>query len=250
MSTAIHFTGQTANAPCDRPEAQRRLQRPRRSLSVEAMPELIRPTERLAVSFTEAVHEFMTEGRGGPDDRTLLGSLAHQAGPPTEPHAWTAKYLAIERRHETDPPGDFVPSTTYWWTDGDTYLGRINIRHCLNEHLREIGGHIGYDIRPTARRRGHATAMLAATLPRAAALGIEKALITCDLDNIASRKVIEANGGVLEDQRGAKLRYWAPTATEHHTLTQAGGPARWDTNASTTTARSTPDTPRAADSCQ
>ncbi len=54
--------------------------------------------------------------------------------------------------------------------------------------------------------------MLAAVLPRAAALGIEKALVTCDYDNTASRKVIEANDGVLEDGRGDKLRYWVPTA--------------------------------------
>ena len=96
--------------------------------------------------------------------------------------------------------------------DPDTYLGRINLRHHLNEGLSEIGGHIGYDVRPTARRRGHATAMLAAALPRAAELGIDQALVTCDAENTASRKVIEANGGVLEDERGGTLRYRVPTA--------------------------------------
>jgi predicted acetyltransferase len=53
--------------------------------------------------------------------------------------------------------------------------------------------------------------MLRAALPVCRTLGIESALITCDTDNIGSRKVIEANGGVLEDERGAKLRYWVPT---------------------------------------
>ena len=53
--------------------------------------------------------------------------------------------------------------------------------------------------------------MLAAALPVAAALSIDPALVTCDDTNVASRKVIEANGGVLEDQRGVKLRYWIPT---------------------------------------
>jgi predicted acetyltransferase len=176
------------------------------------VPELILPTDRLGASFAEAVREFIAEGRGGPDDHSLLGDLIQQLGPPDEPEPWIAGVLAIERRLTDDPPASFVPSTTYWWTDDSVYLGRINLRHRLNEHLLEIGGHIGYDIRPSARRRGHATAMLAAVLPRAAALGIEKALVTCDGDNIASRKVIEANGGVLEDRRGEKLRYWVPTA--------------------------------------
>lgn len=176
------------------------------------MSELILPTARLGLSFAAGIREFLTEGRGGPDDRSLLGDLLRDAGQPDDTPAWIERVLAFERRLITDPPADFVPSTTYWWTDGDQYLGRVNLRHHLNEHLSEIGGHIGYDVRPTARRQGHATAMLAAVLPRAAAIGIEKALVTCDADNIASRKVIEANGGVLEDERDGKLRYRVPTA--------------------------------------
>lgn len=58
---------------------------------------------------------------------------------------------------------------------------------------------------------GHATAMLRASLPVARALGISSALLTCDVDNEGSRRVIERNGGVLEDRRGAKLRFWVPT---------------------------------------
>ena len=54
--------------------------------------------------------------------------------------------------------------------------------------------------------------MLARALPVAAALGINPALITCDEDNIASRKVIEANGGQLDDQRATELRFWVPTS--------------------------------------
>lgn len=174
------------------------------------MARLIDPTERLTDSFAEAVGEFVAEGRGGPDDRSLLGEMIRDN--PGDPRDWIASYLALERRWRTVAPEDFVTMTMLWWTEGDTYLGRISIRHHLNEHLREIGGHIGYDIRPSARRQGHATAMLAAALPRAAELGIEKALITCDADNTGSRKVIERNGGVFEDRRGAKLRYWVPTA--------------------------------------
>lgn len=188
-----------------------RLPRANPPLTVETVPELITPTERLAESFAEAIREFTAEGRGGLADRTLLGELIHEVGPGDDLGPWIGRVLAFESRLTNDPPPSFVPSTTFWWTDGDTYLGRINLRHRLNEHLLEVGGHIGYDIRPSARRQGHATAMLAAALPRAAALGIEKALITCDADNVASRKVIERNGGVLEDRRGLKLRFWTPT---------------------------------------
>jgi predicted acetyltransferase len=76
-----------------------------------------------------------------------------------------------------------------------------------------VGGHIGYAVRPTARRRGHATAALALMLPVAAERGIDPVLVTCDTDNVGSRRVIEANGGVLEDVRGQKMRYWIRTST-------------------------------------
>src|SRR5215218_9788831 len=125
--------------------------------------------------------------------------------------AWVAELIADTREGSPRPEG-FVPSTHLWWTERQTYLGRLQIRHRLTSFLRESGGHIGYYVVPTARRRGHATKMLSAALPVAAALGIECALLTCDVDNSASRKTIEANGGLFQDQRGEKLRYWLPTA--------------------------------------
>jgi predicted acetyltransferase len=106
-----------------------------------------------------------------------------------------------------------VPCTTLWWVDGQDYLGRIAIRHELNDFLLDVGGHIGYDVRPTRRREGHATAMLQHALPWALGLGIDPALVTCDDDNVGSVRVIEAAGGVLEDVRGVKRRYWVPTAS-------------------------------------
>jgi predicted acetyltransferase len=121
-------------------------------------------------------------------------------------------WLCAQAQEDSPRPAGFVPSTTLWWVSDNEYLGRIAIRHRLTPRLRDYGGHIGYDIRPSARRHGHATAMLAAALPAAHALGIDPALITCDEDNIASRKIIETNGGTLEDQRGVKLRFWLPTS--------------------------------------
>ena len=83
----------------------------------------------------------------------------------------------------------------------------------LTEWLAEFGGHIGYEVRPSARRQGHATTMLRQVLPHVHDLGIDPALLTCDDTNVASRKVIEAAGGTFEDQRGIKLRFWVPTTS-------------------------------------
>jgi predicted acetyltransferase len=178
------------------------------------MAELIAPTARLAETFRDALDEYTAEGRGGPDDYSLTGGVIRYYREHPDPfEAAFAAYLERSNAMSEAPlPAGFVPQTTYWWVEDDTFLGRISVRHRLNDHLREVGGHIGYDMRPTARRRGHATAMLAAALPRAADLGIDKALITCDTGNIGSKRVIERNGGVFEDERHGKLRYWVPTA--------------------------------------
>jgi len=159
--------------------------------------------------------EFQAEGGGGPDDHSLNGQLIRTWADRWADQAAFVSFveaLRADALEDSPRPSGHVPSTTLWWTDGAEYLGRLSIRHRLTERLLEIGGHIGYEVRPTARRRGHATAMLAAALPTARSLGIDPALITCDTDNIGSRKVIEANGGVLEDERNGKLRFWTPTS--------------------------------------
>jgi predicted acetyltransferase len=179
------------------------------------MPELILPDPRVHASFLTAAKEFQAEGRGGADDNSMLGReigrFAAVWDDPLEFAAYTEWLRADALEGSARPPG-FVPGTTLWWADGDEYLGRLTIRHRLSPSLLRVGGHIGYDIRPSARRRGHATAMLAAALPVAHGLAIDPVLITCDVDNTGSRKVIEANGGVLEDERDGKLRFWAPTS--------------------------------------
>lgn len=173
--------------------------------------QLIPPSVSVQRSFLAAMAEFQAEGRGGPDDHSMIGSEIREASSYWSTPEGFARYtsnLRAEALEETPRPAHFVPSTTLWWAEEDEYLGRIAIRHRLNANLLEVGGHIGYDVRPTARNRGHATAMLAAALPIARSLGIEKALVTCDDTNVASRLVIERNGGVFEDERQGKLRYW------------------------------------------
>jgi predicted acetyltransferase len=179
------------------------------------MPQLTLPTTAVHSSFLSAMVEFRDEGRGVGDDRTMLGrDISEYAGGWRDPAAFR-DYVGLVRdqaRDEAPRPAWLVPSTTLWWVEGDEYLGRLAIRHRLTPHLLEYGGHIGYDIRPSARRRGHATTMLGASLPWARELGIDPVLVTCDNDNVGSRKVIEGNGGVLEDRRGVKLRFWVPAS--------------------------------------
>ncbi len=178
------------------------------------MPQLIAPSVRLRRSFAAAMDELRAEGRGSADDRTVIGRyLRDQAPALATDEAFGAFVAAIRaNRYEDAPrPEGFVPDTELWWVEGEEFLGRVGVRHRLTPMLLEIGGHIGYDVRPSARRRGHATEMLRHALAVARELGIDPALVTCDVDNIGSRAVIERNGGVLEDQRAGKLRYWVPT---------------------------------------
>ncbi len=93
-------------------------------------------------------------------------------------------------------------------------VGRLSLRHCLNSFLESTGGHIGYAVIPSCRRKGYATEMLRQSLPIAASLGIKQVLITCDTDNIGSKNIIEDCGGVFENIANdlnlevQKRRYW------------------------------------------
>lgn len=120
-------------------------------------------------------------------------------------------YTAALADGRTPRPAGWVTGTYLWMVDDGSVVGRISLRHSLTPWLLEVGGHIGYAVRPSARRRGHATSALRLMRAVARDLGIDPALVTCDDDNLGSRKVIEANGGVLEDVRNHKLRYWVPT---------------------------------------
>ena len=128
--------------------------------------------------------------------------------------------LASASRGE-DLPAGFVPHSTFWLVrDGETVVAVSNLRHTLNDRLRIEGGHIGYGVRPSERRKGYATELLRRTLVRAAERGISRALVTCDRENIGSVRAIERNGGVLDGQsyvldRDAMVeRYWIDLAAD------------------------------------
>jgi predicted acetyltransferase len=178
---------------------------------------LIDPTTGVHRSFVAAMEEFAAEGRGHPADGTALGAEIRQHGRQWSDVVVFARYvqwLLDLRTEEAARVVGWVPCTTLWWVEGEEFYGRIALRHRLTPQLTAAGGHIGYDVRPTARGRGHATAMLGAVLPLAAAMGIEQALLTCDEDNLPSRKVILAYGGVPVDMLvPGTQRFWVPTAT-------------------------------------
>ena len=113
-----------------------------------------------------------------------------------------------------DLPEGHVPASTWFWESRGALHAVINVRHRLTPRLERVGGHIGFSVAPSCRRRGVATRMLGGVLEHCRALGISRALLTCDASNQGSWKAIEANGGVLEredvcsdDQRLSRW-YW------------------------------------------
>ncbi len=107
-----------------------------------------------------------------------------------------------------------VPASTYLAIrqDDQRLIGMIDIRHVLNDYLLQFGGHIGYCVRQSERKKGYAKTMLALALEKCRDRNMERVLITCDKENIPSAKTVICNGGVLEnevlDGEGITQRYW------------------------------------------
>lgn len=170
--------------------------------------QLVRPTIDLFDSWAAAVAEF---GEGHIDGSGLTA--------PVTPDRATLDALIAEAQRLADtsiaPPADRVHNDLYWVVDGAEVVGFLSFRHALNEWLAEAGGHIGYSVRASRRRQGIASAALRLGLDRAREIGLDRVLITCDVDNEGSYRTIEGAGGVLQDvsdqsQRGMGLlrRYW------------------------------------------
>ena len=113
------------------------------------------------------------------------------------------------------PRENRVPDSVFYLLDKsrNIFLGAVNIRHYLNDYLLERGGHIGDGIRPSERRKGYGTLIIKLALEKCQELGIKRVLMTCDKNNVGSRKTIMNNGGVLENEITLEdgeviQRYW------------------------------------------
>ncbi|GAA1390844.1 GNAT family N-acetyltransferase [Catellatospora chokoriensis] len=175
------------------------------------MADLVAPTVLLHRAWLGARDEW---GR----DVVQHGSGLHEATDVDTPEGFAAWVHRLNTSaDESVPAAEGLVHATYWWIveDGEV-VGSITLRHRLTDFLLDAGGHIGYSVRPTARKRGLAAWALGQVLTRARERGLDRVLVTCDDSNEASARTIERNGGVLEDIRDTDLgrtrRYWLATA--------------------------------------
>ena len=181
--------------------------RPRSGSYRLCMPELVLPTTRLHAAFLECRDDW---GPGLHEDGFGIGP-ADDLDSPAGFAAWVDDRLRL-----THPAGTPCPTERHasprWIVEDGQVLGGIALRHNFDDKL----GHIGYGVRPSARRRGLATWALGRMLVEARQLGLDRVLLVCDKDNVASAKTIELNGGVPEAESAGevseKRRYWIELA--------------------------------------
>lgn len=176
--------------------------------TVKSMITLCLPHVQYKESYLSAVEEFRADGFLRAENYAELDPVFLQ----------TRFDDYVEQLHNyskgIDLPEGYVPATEFWIIVDNEYAGRLHIRHHLNDYLLAFGGHIGYGIRPSLRGKGIGTEALRLGLIEARNLGLERVLVTCDDDNLGSIKIIERNGGVLEnivptgEGLPEKRRYW------------------------------------------
>ena len=117
-------------------------------------------------------------------------------------------------------PQGYVPCTEFWIIDNDGFSGRVSLRHFLSDYLKNQGGHIGYAVCPSKRQKGYVKTAFRLVLKEAAKMGIRQVLMTCDEDNVGSKKTITCGlkefGGYEDVPYKATgqmpiLRYWINT---------------------------------------
>ncbi len=167
---------------------------------------LIEPIAEYEHQISAYRKEFLDRG----DSMDGTGALGRM----DEPKQWIEHCLMC-KNPDTVPDG-LAPATQYIFVreSDDKIVGMLQIRHYFNEYLEQYGGHIGYSVAPSERRKGYASQMLQLSLQKCKELGIHRVLITCNDDNEASRGTILKNGGkyestVYDPNEGINLqRYW------------------------------------------
>lgn len=149
--------------------------------------ELVKPSEKFYKSYIEAIEEYQ---QNNIDTYDFLEVTKYDI------------FEKIENMHTgKDLPEGYVKATYFWLVDGDEFVGEISVRHSLTDSLLRYGGNIGYGIRYSHWNKGIGTIMLSKALVYARdVLGLSKVLITCNDDNYGSARVIEKNGGILQDK--------------------------------------------------
>lgn len=107
-------------------------------------------------------------------------------------------------------PDGYVAQTLYWLVDGGMPVGIGKIRHALTAESRESGGNVGYAIASACRGRGYGKVLLGLLLEEAKKMGLDEILLTVDKGNIASKKVVEANGGILVRENPGRWYFRVP----------------------------------------
>ena len=185
------------------------------------MQSLVSPSVLYRDSFLAGAAEFSTEGRFDSTYALSLGYDRDALADQFPQFVRALRALADATRLPTR-----YPDRVLWLVHDSEYIGQTSIRPELcTPYLLTYGGHIGYSIRPSRRGRGYGKAILALTLVASREIGLRRVLVTCDSDNIGSRKIIEHNGGQFESamvmpsqafrvegrqavRHVEKLRYW------------------------------------------
>jgi predicted acetyltransferase len=163
------------------------------------MPSLVAPTARMHTAFREAHDEW---GPGLHEDGFGI-RLTDDVDTAAGFAAWVS-FLTRAEDPDTDPGPGHTHATYRWIAEDDKILGGIALRHTVDERL----GHIGYGVRPSARRRGLGTWALTEMLGEARARGLDRVLLVCAADNEASARTIARCGGHPEPGDGPTRRYW------------------------------------------
>ena len=164
------------------------------------------------ITFKEPIDVSLQQIEDYKNEFSLNNETIHSAANLAELSAkdWV-QFVERTKHKETVSPG-FVTAHTFFALDNDKIVGIINARHELNDYLLNLGGHIGYSVRKSERRKGYAKKMLNYTSEFLFSLGLDKILITCNKNNIASKRTIKSCGGILENEvieaTRTTLRYW------------------------------------------